>query len=246
MEPITEFSPDQADLLRKFLSSSERPDGTMSYPKVAGFLFAVCSAPELIRPSEWMPLIFNDQDAGYPDLEHAREVLQALMALYNWINRGVEGRQPGLPPGCIVFGDVGANLDPAADLCQWACGFAEGHGWLEEVWEDSAPEELLGELDSILLVLSFYSSRERALELLEESAIEGLDEMGERALEILPEVMAAYSHMGRTIDEFLRASDDAPPAPPSVPVHSVKIGRNQPCPCGSGLKYKKCCGSAVH
>jgi uncharacterized protein YecA (UPF0149 family) len=23
---------------------------------------------------------------------------------------------------------------------------------------------------------------------------------------------------------------------------SVKIGRNDPCPCGSGLKYKKCCG----
>jgi hypothetical protein len=22
-----------------------------------------------------------------------------------------------------------------------------------------------------------------------------------------------------------------------------KIGRNQPCPCGSGKKYKKCCGS---
>ena len=22
----------------------------------------------------------------------------------------------------------------------------------------------------------------------------------------------------------------------------VKIGRNDPCPCGSGKKYKKCCG----
>jgi preprotein translocase subunit SecA len=22
-----------------------------------------------------------------------------------------------------------------------------------------------------------------------------------------------------------------------------KVGRNAPCPCGSGLKYKKCCGS---
>jgi SEC-C motif-containing protein len=22
----------------------------------------------------------------------------------------------------------------------------------------------------------------------------------------------------------------------------IKIGRNQPCPCGSGIKYKKCCG----
>ncbi|MBN2570249.1 MAG: SEC-C domain-containing protein, partial [Deltaproteobacteria bacterium] len=23
----------------------------------------------------------------------------------------------------------------------------------------------------------------------------------------------------------------------------IKIGRNDPCPCGSGLKYKKCCGA---
>ena len=26
------------------------------------------------------------------------------------------------------------------------------------------------------------------------------------------------------------------------PVRVTKIGRNEPCPCGSGLKYKKCCG----
>jgi len=23
----------------------------------------------------------------------------------------------------------------------------------------------------------------------------------------------------------------------------AKIGRNDPCPCGSGKKYKKCCGA---
>ena len=28
----------------------------------------------------------------------------------------------------------------------------------------------------------------------------------------------------------------------SAPVRVVKIGRNEPCPCGSGKKYKKCCG----
>lgn len=27
-----------------------------------------------------------------------------------------------------------------------------------------------------------------------------------------------------------------------IPFISEKIGRNDPCPCGSGLKYKKCCG----
>lgn len=30
--------------------------------------------------------------------------------------------------------------------------------------------------------------------------------------------------------------------PKSPPRHVVKIGRNDPCPCGSGRKYKKCCG----
>jgi hypothetical protein len=28
-----------------------------------------------------------------------------------------------------------------------------------------------------------------------------------------------------------------------TPVKSEKIGRNDPCPCGSGQKYKKCCGA---
>jgi len=30
----------------------------------------------------------------------------------------------------------------------------------------------------------------------------------------------------------------------SVPVDSnqPRVGRNDPCPCGSGKKYKKCCG----
>ncbi|MBQ6907461.1 MAG: SEC-C domain-containing protein, partial [Clostridia bacterium] len=26
----------------------------------------------------------------------------------------------------------------------------------------------------------------------------------------------------------------------------AKIGRNDPCPCGSGKKYKKCCGSVLN
>ena len=28
-------------------------------------------------------------------------------------------------------------------------------------------------------------------------------------------------------------------------VKDKKIGRNDPCPCGSGLKYKKCCGKNI-
>ncbi|MEG0214673.1 MAG: SEC-C metal-binding domain-containing protein [Hungatella sp.] len=28
-------------------------------------------------------------------------------------------------------------------------------------------------------------------------------------------------------------------------VKEAKVGRNDPCPCGSGLKYKKCCGKTL-
>src|ERR1035441_6338625 len=30
-----------------------------------------------------------------------------------------------------------------------------------------------------------------------------------------------------------------------VPARSDKMGRNTPCPCGSGKKYKKCCGKGI-
>lgn len=32
-------------------------------------------------------------------------------------------------------------------------------------------------------------------------------------------------------------------SPPKTEVADAKIGRNDPCPCGSGRKYKKCCGA---
>lgn len=47
--------------------------------------------------------------------------------------------------------------------------------------------------------------------------------------------------------ESLPAEPEIIPAPailqnePNLPVRSSKIGRNEPCPCHSGLKYKRCC-----
>jgi uncharacterized protein YecA (UPF0149 family) len=31
---------------------------------------------------------------------------------------------------------------------------------------------------------------------------------------------------------------------PRLPVKTAKVGRNDPCPCGSGKKWKKCCSAA--
>lgn len=48
------------------------------------------------------------------------------------------------------------------------------------------------------------------------------------------------AHFRRGREHWLYA--DGTMNPKGKPVQVVKIGRNDPCSCGSGKKYKKCCG----
>jgi uncharacterized protein YecA (UPF0149 family) len=59
---------------------------------------------------------------------------------------------------------------------------------------------------------------------------------------MFPDALASHAHIGRSILEAIleHESDD------KKQVVSSKIGRNEPCPCGSGKKYKKCCGGSRH
>ncbi|HMU88616.1 MAG TPA: SEC-C metal-binding domain-containing protein [Agitococcus sp.] len=47
--------------------------------------------------------------------------------------------------------------------------------------------------------------------------------------------LLAYGILGYQIRQMVE--------PSSEPVRVEKIGRNDPCLCGSGKKYKKCCGA---
>jgi hypothetical protein len=51
----------------------------------------------------------------------------------------------------------------------------------------------------------------------------------------------------RTLAERAYQAPDQEPITPPIPIveHSAKVGRNDPCPCGSGKKYKKCCGNSA-
>ena len=54
---------------------------------------------------------------------------------------------------------------------------------------------------------------------------------------------------GRALGTFVRAlapafRDAAAPSAPTIVNPGSRIGRNDPCPCGSGKKYKKCCMNA--
>ncbi len=46
----------------------------------------------------------------------------------------------------------------------------------------------------------------------------------------------------RQREDYILSRGEDTPAPATVHRTSAKVGRNDPCPCGSGKKYKKCCG----
>ena len=49
---------------------------------------------------------------------------------------------------------------------------------------------------------------------------------------------------GRMVEEIAGGMlPEAPRAGARVQRDAPKVGRNDPCPCGSGKKYKKCCGA---
>ncbi len=245
MKKTPKFTDSQATRLAAFLGAPERPEGTMGYCELAGFLFAVACSPELVQPSEWLPLVFSENEGGFATLEEAQEILPAIMALYNHVNRGVLEGEPALPPGCTVHVEPIVNLETDAPLSRWARGFAGGHGWLENAWDEYAPEAFDDELDADMLILSFFASRKLAEVCRKEirSRDISLEELTGEMLTALPDAMRSYALMGRSIYE---AALSEPRVETRVQVRSEKIGRNDPCPCGSGKKYKKCCGAALH
>lgn len=233
-------TPAQRQLLTKFLASPQRPEGTLSYHALQGFLFAVASAPVLIKPSEWLPVIFNEQDGQYASMEEAQSVLDALMVLYNSINAQVF-------EGTLVFPEDISAEEPALEnvgsttaLGQWSRGFLHGHEWLVELWDQYTPDALDEELGSCLMILSFFCERRLAEAYHQELVKPGgqsLDELAGILLGKFEMAMRSYAHLGRSISAAL--AEQQSPQEPLAREH--KVGRNDPCPCGSGRKYKHCC-----
>ena len=63
----------------------------------------------------------------------------------------------------------------------------------------------------------------------------------ERKLESGEERLGMWEQQLRRAEQRLRAASSQPPRPSQT---RGKVGRNERCPCGSGLKYKHCHGLA--
>lgn len=236
-------------LLVEFLKNPARPDGTLRFHELQGFLFAIACSPETIAPSEWLPMIGNDEDLTFADQNEAQGILGLVMALYNEINTAVLERSNSLPAGCAFDKNISKNFEDDSSISQWSRGFAAGHDWLAEVWEEYLFDELDEECGATLMVLSFFGSKPLANAYYTDMR-PGKRKRGDESFEdfaitmrrMFPDALASYAHIGRSIFEAVLEHSKGG----GEPAVSEKIGRNEPCPCGSGKKYKTCCGGQLH
>jgi len=216
--------------LAAFFESDAAGDG-MTLPEVDGFLTAVAIGPRLIPPSEWLSEILRETPA-FDTLETAREIYGALMQRYNQILRSLDDGLAGgddidNPPiyAPIFYHDS----DGAPIAAHWCAGFMAGVALREDAWTPLARSR---ESAFMLPIFAHHPATKDDPEAFEE--LSGLaDTEGAR---MIPGAVVCIHRFWRR-----RRAKPARGARETVVRSPPKVGRNQPCPCGSGLKYKHCC-----
>ena len=223
-----EIAIDRADLeaLDCFLMSDRSPPDSMLLSDLDGFLTGIAIGPELVLPSEWLPLIWGGQAPEFADEAEAKAILDAIMSRYNEILRQIA--DGACDP--IFWADRDGRLI-AAD---WAEGFLQAVMLHVDAWERLFKSKRHSQLLYPILMLCGNEDGESLLGLPPDDE----DRVMEEAAEFIPDSVAA-------IAAYWRAKRPvAGPAPRSGQASS-KVGRNDPCPCGSAKKFKRCCGKAA-
>jgi yecA family protein len=170
----------------------------------------------MVQPSDWLPIISDDEDIGFNDQSEAQRILNLIMTLFNQVNCAVLDRSDKMPPGCEFQSEIDANFEEDAAISQWSLGFIMGHDWLADVWDECVPESLDGECGSTAMVLSFFGSRQLAEAYYLESTTtpkhrkpdKSFTEFAELVQGLFPAALSSYAHLGRTISEVIEMSAD--------------------------------------
>ncbi|MDD2337609.1 MAG: UPF0149 family protein [Geobacteraceae bacterium] len=256
----------ERDAIEAFLRQSDSGNGERpSYERLLGFLSGVVITPGHFMPSEWLQPLLDLNGIVFDNIDDANRFMGALMPLYNRVN-AARLRNENLCPFNL---SEAPDLDVAQRLAtEWGMGL---HGALilrAEIWapeEGKArhiPEELLEEVQVFIPFLWALAEPDSIPEIVpdpvpfqrnllsqgpgwQEDMLR--DEWDEELIELFK--LFCLGRLGATtsaLQRYAKAYEKGVHAHAStlpIPRKSAKVGRNEPCPCGSGLKFKKCCGA---
>lgn len=203
-----------------FMSSKERiEEGLQHLSYTNGLMTAVIVGPEVVRPNEWMRLIVDT--SGQRD-SNAQLAMNMLLLDYHKILTSLTTDENVYKP--LYWEDE--NGRPV--LRDWAEGFWTGLCLRREAWTRMYDDqEARVALLPILLCLENTKLRPE----IEKAGVD-MQELIDEALDGLPKKVQ-YIH-----DYWQKRQSDGAATFRRV---REKVRRNDPCPCGSGRKYKKCC-----
>ncbi|HNI38027.1 MAG TPA: UPF0149 family protein [Pseudomonadales bacterium] len=237
----------QLKTLSDFLDATARPVNTMTLHEVRGFLWAVASTPTDIEIDDWLPFVFEGDDANFADDAEEETITNLFFDLLDEQYQRIEDDDSELSGSDYHWHEAEEQRWP---LTAWCSGLLKAHYWQEEAWntllEETEPVEtedgmfdIVEEVDSTLSIAALFADIAGALEDSEESAEIFLASMAEIA-EQLPWIMMNYAECGCLLSDMLQE--------PQEPYRreQPKIGRNDPCFCSSGKKYKNCCIHAAN
>jgi uncharacterized protein len=205
----------------------------MNVEQLDGFLAAVICCPSEIRESEYLPAIWADEIIN-EDAFAAQPVLQNFLAL---VARHKESVAHTLQSGDVFTPLVLANDDGAFLGNDWANGFMRGMNLRHEDWVDLFEDEDHG--GSLIPILALAHEHHPDPEM---RPYKG-PISAERREKLLVGVAAGVMNMYKYFRTNQRSAE--PFSPFEIGTFrrfTPKTGRNEPCPCGSGKKYKHCCG----
>lgn len=220
-----------------------------------GFLTALVASRRAVPTSEWMPAAFGDAfDRVFADPQDVQQATQALMARWSVLTSQLDPEALLDAPDEVRLSPLMLNYDDAAraevvaaghmaedearDLLQTGGLWAEGFHAAVEAFADDWPEPTDDEAEDAPW---YEDCRTRVAALMLPQA-----DLAEHLAEQYPGETLSRDQL---VDEACFAVQDLRvywldhAVKPETRRVEAKPGRNDPCPCGSGKKYKKCHGA---
>ena len=251
------------DRLETLLIEQALPAGGLPLEAVHGLFSAAIVGPGApIMPSEVMPYVWG-QDHAWENEAQAQDAYALVLGLWNDIARRIvndpETEHDVATPLVALPTEVDES-DPASWAAEndfpvgaaWAVGFMIGFGLRETEWEAriAESEQISEDISDIFALLPEPEEGEEDEDDVaaddEDEDDEDDDEDGLDAADAEPltfrERMEIVGELPFILHELnLQRLYEATPRTPVR--RDDEPGRNDPCPCGSGKKYKKCHGA---
>ena len=204
--------------LMELLDDKSETHNTMRCDEVQGFMMALLSGPDALNPTNWLPEILGEESLF--DAKERTEIERLVMAMAADMRMKLNEK---ILPDLWFYEDEAGN----PDFYTWCNAYLYALDIVPTDWFEVVDQEEFEDLFYPIMALGgIYDDEEN------DEVILHLNEKELTQLESdLPHVLLdIYWYWQAIINK-----------PQTVRREGEKVGRNDPCPCGSGKKYKACC-----